>query len=245
MKKPVQVQEKADIRAEDVEAYLKSHPDFFIGRDELLGEMSVPHASGSAISLVERQLNLFREQRDNYQTQLFDLIETARQNDRFFEKSKRLLLNLVEAQSLDEVVIVLEDSFLEDFTVDFCSLLLFGSRERYPQCNVPMISEEMGRRILGDLPDHHKAICGPLPPEKADLLFHKNARDVASAAVIALRKGNVLGMLSIGSRRKDYFESTMGSLFLSYISDFLGRILPILMAREERPRKLGADLQDI
>jgi uncharacterized protein YigA (DUF484 family) len=234
MNTPVQVEEQADIQASEVVAYLRRHPDFFVEQDELLGELHIPHRSGKAISLVERQLNLFREQRDHYQQQLLDLIATARQNDRFFDKSKRLLMNLVEAQSLDEVVIVLQDSFLEDFSVDFCSLLLFGSGERFPLTNVSLLSEEASRRVLGDMPDHHKAICGKLSPEKADLLFHKNAREVASAAVIPLRNGEVLGMLSIGSRRTDYFESSMGSLFLSYISDFLGRILAILMAKEER-----------
>ncbi len=234
MKTLVKALGRKDIQAQDVVEYLRRHPDFFVEHEDLLGELRVPHRSGAAISLVERQVNLFREQRDHYQQELLELIETARQNDLLFEKSKRLLMNLVEAQSLDEVVIVLQDGFLEDFAVDFFSLLLFGNRERFPLTNVALLSEEAARRVLGDLPDRHKAVCGRLSPEVSDLLFHRNAQEVASAAVIPLRNGELLGMLSIGSRRAEYFQSGMGSLFLSYISDFLARILTLLMAREER-----------
>ena len=44
----------ARIDAEAVAAYLEANPEFFVGRDELLGELHVPHETGAAVSLVER-----------------------------------------------------------------------------------------------------------------------------------------------------------------------------------------------
>ena len=49
------------LTADAVEAYLRRHPDFFSGRDELLLRLRIPHKRGSAISLVERQMSLQRE----------------------------------------------------------------------------------------------------------------------------------------------------------------------------------------
>jgi len=224
--------EQAALNAEEVAAYLRAHPDFFVEHEYLLGEIKLPHRSGTAISLVERQVTLLREQRDKYECQLFDLISTARHNNRFFEKSKRLLMNLLEAQSLDEIVIVLEDSFLSDFKLDFCSLLLFGKKEQVPVSNFMLQNTGQCREVLGDMLDSHSATCGQLSEPHRKLLFGAKADEVASAAVIPLHYQDLLGVLSIGSRKADYFQSGMGSLFLTYISDSLSRMLPPLLAKE-------------
>ena len=44
--------------------YLRANPDFFNEYPDLLTDIKVPHASGDAISLVERQLTALREQND-------------------------------------------------------------------------------------------------------------------------------------------------------------------------------------
>ena len=49
------------ISADDVASYLRENPDFFTDRDGLLAEMTVPHESGKAISLLERQVKILRE----------------------------------------------------------------------------------------------------------------------------------------------------------------------------------------
>ncbi|WP_286716404.1 DUF484 family protein, partial [Thalassolituus sp. UBA2009] len=45
----------------DVVQYLQDHPDFFIGKDDLLADLRVPHNAGAATSLVERQLSVHRQ----------------------------------------------------------------------------------------------------------------------------------------------------------------------------------------
>ncbi len=217
-----------------VARYLQAHPEFFVEHEALLNQLKLPHRSGSAVSLVARQVSLFREQRDEFKRQLTELIETARENDRFFEKSKRLLMNLLEAQSLDEVVIVLQDSFRNDFRVEFCSLVLFGEPDRFPINSLHIIPEDQARAGLGTLLETRRAICGRFQPEQLALLFPHYHTKIGSAAVIPLRYSEVLGMLSIGSDDMDYFDSSMGSLFLSYISESLSRLLPPLLAQEQR-----------
>jgi len=231
---PSQTETTDEPSAEAVARYLQAHPEFFVEHEALLDQLKLPHRSGAAVSLVARQVSLFREQRDEFKRQLTDLIETARENDRFFEKSKRLLMNLLEAQSLDDVVIVLQDSFRNDFRVEFCSLVLFGEPERFPASSLHLIPEELAREQLGTLLETQRAICGRFQAEQLALLFPTHHAKIGSAAVIPLRYGDVLGMLSIGSDDMDYFDSSMGSLFLSYISESLSRLLPPLLAQERR-----------
>ena len=53
--------DKKPLTADQVAAYLKENPDFFINRDSLLAEITLPHESGKAISLLERQVRVLRE----------------------------------------------------------------------------------------------------------------------------------------------------------------------------------------
>ncbi len=234
MSTSAKIQEKTEIREDDVVEYLRSHPEFFVEHEDLLEDLRLPHHSGTAISLVQRQISLFREQRDRYEHQLLELVDIARQNDRFFEKSKRLLLNLMEARTLDEALIVLEDSFLEDFTVDYCSLMLFVDGSKLGDSQVQTLNLSRAREVLGNRLDHHKAQCGAIDAEEAQLLFPKQADAVKSAAIIPLHTTELLGVLSIGSEQGDYFDRAMGSLFLSYISECLSRLLPGLIRQAQQ-----------
>lgn len=222
-----------NLSAEQVVAYLRQHPGFFEEHDYLLAELTLPHASGRAISLMEKQVHLFREQRDELRQELAELINIARHNDRLFDKSKRLLMALLEAQTLDEVAIVMQESIRNDFGLPHCQLVLFGDAGRYPTVNIPIVPVKQAGDVLGVLMESSKAVCGRFSSAQLALLFAGPDQVIGSAAVIPLRADTPLGMLSIGSDNADYFDSSMGSLFLSYISDTLNRLLPPMLVREQ------------
>jgi len=218
--------------------YLRSHPEFFVNNEILLEELKLPHpGSGNAVSLVARQVQVFREQRDEIKGEFQRLLDIARHNESLFEKSRRLLLNLLEADSIEDILIRVDESIRGDFGVDHCSLLLFGDKIIYPDTNIKMISLRQARKRLGALIDNQRAICGSLSGDRLACLFPDIESPVSSViksvAVIPLHHHEPLGMLSLGSHDLSYFDSSMGSLFLSYISDSLSRILPPLLVREK------------
>lgn len=223
------LQEAPELTAEAVAEYLRNHPEFFIGHEDVLAELSLPHNSGRAISLVERQVHLFREQRDTLQRELAELVAVARQNDRLFEKSKRLLVKLLEAESLADIATVLDESLRHDFGLDASGLVLFSDLPLPPQQgSLHFITRPQADEILGSLLLGEKALCGRFRESQLRLLF-PSAQGVGSAAIIPLRYDGLLGAFAVGSKSEDYFESGMGSLFLSYISDTLSRMLPPLL----------------
>ena len=118
-------QKAGELTREQVAEYLRANPDFFIDQDELLRSLTLPHDSGRAISLVERQVHLFREQRDTLRRELVELVSIARHNDRLFEKSKRLLMQVIEARNLQDMAAALEDSIPGDFGVAAAGVLFF------------------------------------------------------------------------------------------------------------------------
>ncbi len=225
------------VTEQQVVNYLLEHPAFFTKNEYLLEVLKLPHPSGTAISLVQKQVQVFREQRDELKEEFQQILEIARHNERLFEKSKRLLLAMLEAKSLDEMLIVIDESIRGDFGVDHCSLLLFGKKTDYPTTQVEMIDLKEAEERLGAMLESPRALCGRFTGDRLDCLFPNLERPadsiVKSAAVIPLNYQQHLGMFSLGSTNPDYFDSSMGSMFLSYISDSLSRILPPMLIREK------------
>ncbi|KZY74174.1 hypothetical protein A3737_25630, partial [Oleiphilus sp. HI0065] len=209
-----------------VVSFLRDNPDFFVTHEYLLDELRLPHKSGSAISLGERQVQVFREHRDELRTQLHELVEAAQQNDKHFEKSKRLLLDMMDVKSLDEIEYVIQAAFKDDEKIDFARVVVFGDPDDYPAANLHIVSEQTARDELGTVVDSQGAICGRFTDKQLDFLFQQQAKEVGSAALIPLRNDTLYGVFSIASKDPAHFDSSMGSLFLSYISDFITRLLP-------------------
>lgn len=226
----------ATLTAEQVAEYLRNNPDFFVGRDELLRSLTLPHDSGRAISLVERQVHLYREQRDTLRHELVELVSIARQNDRLFEKSKRLLMQVIEARNLTEMASAIDDSIRGDFGLDAASLMLVG--DSLPAGSTTgalhVVTDEEAERQLGSLLDGERAVCGQFRETDRNFLFPGRDEPVASVALVPLRTDRLVGVFAVGSCQPGYFDQSMGSLFLSYISDTLSRLLPPMLQRHRQ-----------
>ncbi|HBI79487.1 MAG TPA: DUF484 domain-containing protein, partial [Marinobacter adhaerens] len=155
-------QKAGELTREEVADYLRANPDFFIDQDELLRSLTLPHDSGRAISLVERQVHLFREQRDTLRRELVELVSIARHNDRLFEKSKRLLMQVIEARTLNDMAAAIDDSIRGDFGLDAASVLLFTDVElpEASQGALHVVSPSAARERLGSLLEGERAVCG-------------------------------------------------------------------------------------
>lgn len=204
---------------EDVQQYLQDHPDFFIGKDDLLAELRVPHHVNGASSLVERQLEVYRQRNVELRQRLSDLLENARRNDQLFAKSRRLVLALLEATSWLAIQSALDDSFRDDFNVDAWSLLHFTER----QLEEPLLTVRNleSQRNIHRLFKGRRAICGQLDEKDISTLLGKVDTGVASVAAAQVRGNSNQGILTVASKDASHYRSSMDTLFLDYIADIL------------------------
>ncbi len=210
--------------SEAVAAYLRAHPEFFVAHDELLPELRIPHQRGEAVSLVERQVKLLRERNIEMRHRLSQLMDVARDNDRLFDKTRRLVLDLLDAVSLEEVVSAVEDSLRHEFQVPFVSLILFNET---PMPVGRWVSSAEAHQAIGGMLVGGKTICGVLRSHELAFLFGEEEREnVGSAAVVALTYQGLHGVLAIGSPDPQHYKSSLGTLFLGYIAEVLARVLP-------------------
>ncbi|MDF3014374.1 MAG: hypothetical protein K0Q78_2578 [Cellvibrio sp.] len=219
------------LEPEQIEAYLREHPDFFEQHHELLAEITLPHESGSAVSLVERQVAILRERNIDMRHRLSKLLDNARDNDKLFDKSKRLVLSLIEGQDMGDIIDALHYSFDKDFNIHFTSVILFGNADKIPSSQARIVTIAEAREHVGPLLKNSRAVCGTLGAREMEFIFGEHAREIGSVATVPLTHGSVFGLLSIGNRDPHYYRSSMGTLFLSYIAEVLNRLLPKYLPR--------------
>src|SRR5688572_33359076 len=64
-----------------VVAFLKANPDFLARHPELFEVLELRHASGAAVSLIERQVEILRGKSGRLEDRLKTLLDAARDNE--------------------------------------------------------------------------------------------------------------------------------------------------------------------
>jgi uncharacterized protein YigA (DUF484 family) len=209
-----------------VRAFLRDNPRFLDDNPDILESLSLPHNSGTAVSLVERQVGVMRDRNKEMRNRLDNMLATAHDNDLLFEKTKRLVLNLLEAKNLPAMVEIIYDSLGKDFEIDFYSLTLLGDENSLPRTMARVASVEKASEKVSTLIGSNRAVCGVLREEEMTFLFGEKGLQVGSVAAVPLRYNNLYGILAIGNADPNFYKSSMGTLFLSYIAEVVNRILP-------------------
>lgn len=222
---------EVQITEDQVAEYLRNHPDFFVRQPGLLAELRLPHDSGGAISLIERQVAILRERNMDMRHRLTKLLDNARENDRLFDKTRRLILGLMESKTLADAVNCLLYSFEHEFNIHYTTLILFGEARTLPfsKARVEPLSE--AREHIGQALKNNRPVCGILSSREVRYLFPQHADSVGSVALVPLMHGSTFGVLAIANHDPGYYRSSMGTLFLSYIGEVLNRQLPRYLPR--------------
>ncbi|MGR8948769.1 MAG: DUF484 family protein, partial [Gammaproteobacteria bacterium] len=118
--------ELQNIDAASVATFLKQQPDFFNEFPELLRELKIPHPSGEAVSLFDRQLASLREENRTLRASQQDMIENARANEALIKRIHGLVLQLMEAAGPRAIFATLNEQLKQHFNADRVAVLVFG-----------------------------------------------------------------------------------------------------------------------
>jgi uncharacterized protein len=213
----------ADKNARFVADYLEKNPEFLKLHPQVLEKLYLPHHSGAAVSLVEKQQAVLRERNTELRTQLGNLLDSSKTNDELFDKARRLILDLVAADSVQPILAALQESFHQDFNVAFSSLVLLDSHITGPGVIHSTLDDVKAH--LPDLLEGQQA-CGILRPRQMEILFALSGKRVGSAVALPLRsEGKTYGILALGNANPNHYHNGMDSLFLGFIADVLNLVL--------------------
>ncbi len=212
------------LTTEQVADYLRDHPDFFAGQDELLKLMRLPHQSGQVVSLLERQNELLRRDLARQRERLQHLVATALDNDHLFLRLRTLVLRLLETTDWTDTLATLQREIIARFDVDQVRIL--AARGQLPDASNPVMqfidNADLPEPVRGVL-SSDKPWCGALNSrERTRLLDGEGDCSVALAPLSADRA--VHGVLVLMAEDAGYFHAGMDTVFLMHLADVLVRL---------------------
>lgn len=208
--------------------YLRDHPAFFEQHQDVLAGMILSHESGAAVSLIERQVQILREQKEEQKRKLNNLINTAQNNEKLNNNVNALILDLLDASSLDDILKVIEQRIRTDFEADAIVVKLLASGNDVLKEHAELTAWQQPALVIGEkVMTARQPLCGSFNTEQMQALF--NDADIKSAGIVPLAKDknskNCYGIIAIGSYDAQRFRADMGTLFLSLLGQVLTRIL--------------------
>ncbi len=202
-----------EITPAQVADWLQQHTDFFTSHPALLGEMQIPHESGGATSLIERQVKVLREQNGQLQNEIRNLLYVSRENHKLSDNMHHLALELLECEDHDEVIATLYETLRDQFGIEQVVILLpHGETEE---------SHELFEELMRDSVPY----CGQLEAEQRHALFGEEIEHGASVALLPLGEFGAQGLVALGSSDPQQYHDKMGTHFLVQLAALVSRAL--------------------
>ncbi len=206
---------------------LRENPDILNRHPELIATLEVTHQSGGAVSLIERQVEVLRQQSQNQENRLRELMDVARDNERLSQTCFRLAVDLLATHDVDDVISIVLDTFKTELSADFAVVKLFSEDadliEQSSGLFVDTNSEALN--AFKTMLQHKNTVCGKSTDEQKIYLFDDKAEKVKSVAIIPLVAGANLGLIGLGADNAQRFESSMGTDFLSQVGELISASL--------------------
>ena len=227
MKETERTADSSAISAAEVEAYLSNNPEFFLARPELLADMVIPHATGAAVSLVEKQIRVLREQNEQARKRLHELIEIAKLNEDLAHRMHHLVLTLIDADSPEQVFRTLYENLKRNFRAEQVVVKLFAQAADHAGAAtaefVGTVAAEAG--LFKSLIEKRLPTVGMPALEQQAFLFGREGAAIASVVLVPLRGSDWGGVLAIGSHDPERFQQGMGVELLANMGEVLSFIL--------------------
>ena len=204
--------------------YLESNPDFFNRNEEALSRVVLQHNSGDAASIIERQIKTLRNRNQKIDTQMSEMISVAKLNEEIFSKIRALCTSMIDIETWQQLNESLATHFLTNFKADY---ILCNIEESSSTLSLDHIKfEEI--RIGESFKTGTEPLCLQLREEEMHDLFgsiHKKGQRTESVLIIPFGSRDRKGFLSVGSKDPLRFNSNMETMFATFISSLLSRVV--------------------
>jgi len=208
---------------------LRENADILQRHPELLAMLEVPHQSGQAVSLIERQVTILRQRLQLQDSHLRELMNVARDNQRLAQSRHGLALSLLAAHDLDDVISTVLDVLSNELAADYAVIKLFSDdKNRIEQSSGLFVdASDAALTVFKTMLEQKNTICGKAITEQKVFLFSDHAGSIKSLAVIPLVAGANLGLIGLGANDGERFKSSMGTDFLSQIGELISASLAV------------------
>lgn len=215
-----------EVSAEQVASFLRSNPKFFIDHDDVLADLKLPHLSGKATSLLERQVTILRDRGIEARQKLNNLLENARNNDQLFDTTRNLVLALLRARNVTEIAEITQDQLSNLANIDACEIIVIEHPDLKVSGAVRAEKLETLRQDFNDVFRLKRTHCGALTADKIKYLFPESGAEIRSTALCPVTSnGEIFALVALGNTADNYFNVNLDTLFLDFIGRVIGAVL--------------------
>jgi uncharacterized protein YigA (DUF484 family) len=214
----------ASTDANEIAAYLKSHPEFFEHYADLLTQIHIPSPhGGKAVSITERQIGTLRDKVKQLEAKLGELIRFGEENDAIAAKVHRFGVALQGATSADDALRIIYSHLGDAFAVPHVAIRIWGVGRGDGVEFAPVDDGIKSFISFAKAP-----YCGGAGGQAATAWLGEAGSHVRSLAQIPLREadsGACIGMLLLASEEVQRFYPEMGTVYLEQLGDIAAAAL--------------------
>lgn len=210
--------------------FLKMNPNALERHPDILSQLTFTHESGSAVSLVERQIKQLRDDNQSLKNKLSELVHIARENEELAQRFHRLSLELMVGEHLHDIIAMTHDQVETFFYTDYVGFCFHDELADQLKGLEKTILDPQNRHaatIKGWIRDR-KPVFGPFNSELHHLLLGDRGQ-LSSCALIPLYHTRDIGLLVLASKSKDRFVDGMGTVFLSQLGELVSSKIKLFL----------------
>lgn len=211
------------ISSKEIAEFLILNPEFFKENPEVLNSIEIVHETGSAVSLIQKQVEILRSNYNSTSDQLMEFLVVAKNNEKIFSLTKKLILSLIEANNIGEIVSLLEKSFKYDFGAKSSRVLFFAKASK----NIPsgkLKSPSDASEILGTLLKQKVIYSGKINKKISSFVFDKKS-NIKESVLIPLKCKSLKGLIALSSDEIGKYDKEKDTLFLDFIAEVVSRLV--------------------
>lgn len=229
---PTSGTEDSGLTEQQVSLFLEQNPDFFNHNPALLEFLLIPHEKGTAISLIERQIEILRNKNSVLEEQQQILNDIALQNDKIQERLHGLVVQILTASNINNALGGLSDSLASSFDLRHVEIRLFADSS-HPLSNIDksyVLTSDSAEITLDEFTPTAEPLCGHLKPAQLKRIHGELAAgQIGSSVIIPLRQGELHGLIAMGSVDEHRFSPAMDTLYLRRLGEQISAALVCLL----------------
>ena len=205
--------------------FLKKNPDVFQRHPELLELVTLSDNRGTA-SLLEKQIEQLKQRLSKFQSQQFELIEVARENEQISDSFNNIICQLIAFNNLSEFASEFPVALRKTFKIDEVT---FKTPQAVKGREVDQQAYSEALRRL----NNREAVCDNRWPSTIAKLFFTDA--IKSSALVPMRistDSNPIGILALGSNEADRYNHELGTAHLGRLGIMAGLCISRLQPKE-------------
>jgi len=206
---------KTALAPTDLVDFLRDNPDIFQRHPQLLELVTLSDNRGTA-SLLEKQLEQLKQRLNRFQSQQFELIEVARENEQISDSFTNIICQLIGFNNLSEFAGEFPVALRKTFDIDEVSFKTSQAVSR--RTSEQEVYDDILRRLV-----NNKAVCDNRWPSSIIALFFSD--QIKSAALIPMRTeadSEPIGILALGSNDPERYNNELGTAHLNRLGIMAG-----------------------